>query len=78
MQLRSLINNVIHDASEDLRMQRSAGNEAFDSHCRQLDEAKLRLEQHLQQVGFGISGICGVCGVLEFICQKNWFSPRRG
>ncbi|XP_005054391.1 PREDICTED: tektin-4 [Ficedula albicollis] len=50
VQLRSLINNIIHDASEDLRMQRAAANEAFDSHCRQLDEAKLRLEQHLEQI----------------------------
>ncbi|NXC83453.1 TEKT4 protein, partial [Cercotrichas coryphoeus] len=50
VQLRSLINNIIHDASEDLRVQRAAGNEALDSHCRQLDEAKLRLEQHLEQI----------------------------
>ncbi|NWT73504.1 TEKT4 protein, partial [Prunella himalayana] len=50
VQLRSLINNIIHDASEDLRMQRAAVNEAFDRHCRELDDAKLRLEQHLQQI----------------------------
>ncbi|NXV64649.1 TEKT4 protein, partial [Molothrus ater] len=50
VQLRSLINNIIHDASEDLRMQRAAVNEAFDSHCRELDDAKLRLENHLQQI----------------------------
>ncbi|XP_062359607.1 tektin-4 [Cinclus cinclus] len=49
-QLRSLINNIIHDASEDLRMQRAAGNEAFDNRCRQLDDAKLCLEQHLEQI----------------------------
>uniref|UniRef100_A0A8D2MAH4 Tektin n=1 Tax=Zonotrichia albicollis TaxID=44394 RepID=A0A8D2MAH4_ZONAL len=35
VQLRSLINNIIHDASEDLRMQRAAVSEAFDSHCRE-------------------------------------------
>ncbi|RMC17571.1 hypothetical protein DUI87_05235 [Hirundo rustica rustica] len=50
VQLRSLINNVIHDASEDLRMQRAAVAEAFDSHCRDLAEAKLHLEQHLEQI----------------------------
>ncbi|XP_064582173.1 tektin-4 isoform X1 [Zonotrichia leucophrys gambelii] len=50
VQLRSLINNIIHDASEDLRMQRAAVSEAFDSHCRELDGAKLRLESHLQQI----------------------------
>ncbi|XP_058672228.1 tektin-4 [Ammospiza nelsoni] len=50
VQLRSLINNIIHDASEDLRMQRAAVSEAFDSHCRELDDAKLRLESHLKQI----------------------------
>ncbi|XP_009090011.3 tektin-4 [Serinus canaria] len=50
VQLRSLINNIIHDASEDLRMQRAAVSEAFDSHCRELDQAKLRLESHLRQI----------------------------
>ncbi|NWX32522.1 TEKT4 protein, partial [Notiomystis cincta] len=49
VQLRSLINTIIHDASEDLRMQRATVNEAFDAHCRELDDAKHRLEQHLQQ-----------------------------
>ncbi|NXU65009.1 TEKT4 protein, partial [Horornis vulcanius] len=50
VQLRSLINSIIHDASEDLRLQRAAVNEAFDAHCRQLAEAKGRLEQHLRQI----------------------------
>ncbi|XP_050173496.1 tektin-4 [Myiozetetes cayanensis] len=49
VQLRSLINNIIHDVSEDLRMQRATVNEAFDNHCRELDDAKLRLEQHLEK-----------------------------
>ncbi|NWV22911.1 TEKT4 protein, partial [Origma solitaria] len=50
VQLRSLINNIIHDASEDLRMQRAAVNEAFDAHCRELDDCKYTLEQHLKQI----------------------------
>ncbi|NWH36419.1 TEKT4 protein, partial [Chloropsis hardwickii] len=50
VQLRSLINNIIHDASEDLRMQRAAVNEAFDTHCKELEDAKLQLEQHLEQI----------------------------
>ncbi|XP_057241083.1 tektin-4 [Malurus melanocephalus] len=50
VQLRSLINNIIHDASEDLRMQRAAVNEAFDAHCKQLDEAKYKLERHLEHI----------------------------
>ncbi|NWS88295.1 TEKT4 protein, partial [Toxostoma redivivum] len=49
-QLRSLIHSVIHDACEELRLQRAAVREAFDRHCCHLDEAKLRLEQHLQQI----------------------------
>ncbi|NWR88323.1 TEKT4 protein, partial [Furnarius figulus] len=50
VQLRSLINTIIHDVSEDLRMQRAASNEAFDNHCRELDDAKLKLEQHLEKI----------------------------
>ncbi|NXR31821.1 TEKT4 protein, partial [Zosterops hypoxanthus] len=50
VQLRALINSIIHDASEDLRLQRAAVSEAFDCHLRELAEAKLRLEQHLQQI----------------------------
>ncbi|NXP23417.1 TEKT4 protein, partial [Scytalopus superciliaris] len=50
VQLRSLINNIIHDASEDLRMQRAAANEAFDNHCRELDDCKFKLEQHLAKI----------------------------
>ncbi|NXO45098.1 TEKT4 protein, partial [Locustella ochotensis] len=49
-QLRSLISSVIRDASEDLRLQRAAVGEAFDSHCRLLADAKRRLEHHLQQI----------------------------
>nr|XP_021406041.1 tektin-4 [Lonchura striata domestica] len=50
VQLRSLINSVIRDASEDLRVQRAATAEAFSARCRELDEAKLRLEQRLGQI----------------------------
>ncbi|CAN8192153.1 unnamed protein product [Coccothraustes coccothraustes] len=50
VQLRSLINNIIHHAAQDLRLQRAAVAQAFDSRCRELHEAKLRLESHLQQI----------------------------
>ncbi|NXY17576.1 TEKT4 protein, partial [Atrichornis clamosus] len=50
VQLRSLINNIIHDVSEDLRMQRATVNEAFDNHCRELEDAKFRLEKHLERI----------------------------
>ncbi|NXB49006.1 TEKT4 protein, partial [Leucopsar rothschildi] len=50
VQLRSLINSVIHDAGQDLRVQRAAVSEALHGHCRQLEQAKLGLEQHLEQI----------------------------
>ncbi|XP_053848367.1 tektin-4 [Vidua macroura] len=56
VQLRSLIHSIIRDASEDLRRQRAAGDEALESRCRELGDAKLRLEQRLQQVR-GVPGI---------------------
>lgn len=45
-------------------MQRAAVNEAFDNRCRELDDAKFRLEQHLQQVS-GIGWNFGVTGDLS-------------
>ncbi|NXM75409.1 TEKT4 protein, partial [Serilophus lunatus] len=50
VQLRSLITNVIHNVSEELRMQRAAGNEALANRCRELSHAKIRLEQHLGKI----------------------------
>ncbi|XP_053813259.1 tektin-4 [Vidua chalybeata] len=50
VQLRSLIHSIIRDASEELRRQRAAGDEALESRCRELGDAKLRLEQRLQQI----------------------------
>ncbi|NXO93854.1 TEKT4 protein, partial [Certhia brachydactyla] len=50
VQLRSLINSIIHDASEDLRLQCGATAEAFHSHCRLLEQAKFQLEKHLEQI----------------------------
>ncbi|XP_014749927.1 PREDICTED: tektin-4 [Sturnus vulgaris] len=50
VQLRSLINSVIHDAGQDLRVQRAAVSEALHGHCRQLEQAKLGLERHLEQI----------------------------
>ncbi|NWI94800.1 TEKT4 protein, partial [Pitta sordida] len=50
VQLRSLITNIIHHVSQDLQMQRAAGNEAFYNHCRELEDVKLKLEQHLEKI----------------------------
>ncbi|NXL63784.1 TEKT4 protein, partial [Chordeiles acutipennis] len=48
--LRTLIDNILHDVSQDLRMQCAAVNEAFAKHCEELDDAKLKLEHHLKQI----------------------------
>lgn len=48
-------------------MQRAAVNEAFDNRCRELDDAKFRLEQHLQQV----SGIGWNFGITGDLCSKK-------
>ncbi|XP_015732499.1 tektin-4 [Coturnix japonica] len=47
--LRTLIDNILHDVSEDLRMQCAAVNEAFHKHCLELDDTKQKLEHHLKQ-----------------------------
>lgn len=38
--LRTLIDNILHDVSEDLRMQCAAVNEAFAKRCLELDDTK--------------------------------------
>ncbi|NXW48570.1 TEKT4 protein, partial [Nyctiprogne leucopyga] len=48
--LRTLIDNILHDASQDLRMQCAAVHEAFAKHCEELDDAKLKLEYHLRNI----------------------------
>uniref|UniRef100_A0A8C3R7G5 Tektin n=1 Tax=Cyanoderma ruficeps TaxID=181631 RepID=A0A8C3R7G5_9PASS len=58
VQLRALIDGVIRDSSEELRLQRAAVGEAFDRHLRELAGAKAGLEQHLQQV-WGCPGVLG-------------------
>lgn len=48
--LRALIDNILHDVSEDLRMQCAAVNEAFAKHLEELDDTKHKLEHHLKKV----------------------------
>ncbi|NXT38655.1 TEKT4 protein, partial [Pelecanoides urinatrix] len=48
--LRALIDNILHDVSEDLRMQCATVNEAFAKHCEELDDTKHKLEHHLKKV----------------------------
>lgn len=45
--LRSLIDNVLNDASNDLRNQCNAVNEAFQARCEELDDDKNKMENHL-------------------------------
>ncbi|KAM9261327.1 tektin-4 [Cariama cristata] len=48
--LRALINNILRDVSEDLRMQCAAVNEAFAKRCGELDETKYKLDHHLKKI----------------------------
>ncbi|XP_071616893.1 tektin-4 [Heliangelus exortis] len=48
--LRDLIDNILHDVSEDLRRQCAAVNEAFARYCEELNDAKHKLEHHLGKV----------------------------
>uniref|UniRef100_A0A8C8EDR7 Tektin n=1 Tax=Otus sunia TaxID=257818 RepID=A0A8C8EDR7_9STRI len=48
--LRVLIDNILHDVSRDLRTQCDAVNEAFAKHCEELDDTKHKLEHHLKNI----------------------------
>ncbi|NWI70133.1 TEKT4 protein, partial [Todus mexicanus] len=48
--LRVLIDNILHDVSTDLRRQCDAVKEAFVKRCEELDDAKHKLEHHLKRV----------------------------
>lgn len=48
--LRALIDNILHDTAEDLRMQYNAVNEAFARRCEEVDDAKHKLEHHLHKI----------------------------
>ncbi|NXL84623.1 TEKT4 protein, partial [Alectura lathami] len=48
--LRTLIDTILHDVSEDLRTQCAAVNEAFTKRCEELDDTKHKLEYHLKNI----------------------------
>ncbi|KAJ6659756.1 hypothetical protein lerEdw1_018472 [Lerista edwardsae] len=48
--LRALIDNILHDTAEDLRMQSNLVNEAFARRCEEVEDAKHKLEHHLKKV----------------------------
>lgn len=49
--LRKLIDCILRDTAEDLRLQCDAVNTAFSSRCEELDDARQKLQYHLQKVG---------------------------
>jgi len=48
--LRALIDNVLRDTSDDLREQCNIVNQAFAKRLEELNDAKSKLENHLQKV----------------------------
>lgn len=49
--LRGLIDCILRDVAEDLRLQCDAVNLAYGRRCEELEDARLKLEQHLRKVG---------------------------
>ncbi|NXS61985.1 TEKT4 protein, partial [Brachypteracias leptosomus] len=48
--LRALIDNILHDVSEDMRRQCDVVKEALAKRCEELDDAKHKLEFHLRNI----------------------------
>lgn len=48
--LRNLIDCILQDTSEDLRLQCDAVNLAFGRRCEELEDARHKLEHHLRKV----------------------------
>ncbi|XP_067318450.1 tektin-4-like [Anolis sagrei] len=51
--LRALIDNILHDIAEDLHTQSDLVNQAFAKHCEILEDTKHKLEHHLKKRGGG-------------------------
>lgn len=49
--LRKLVDCILQDASEDLRLQCDAVNLAFGRRCEELEDARHKLEHYLREVG---------------------------
>ncbi|XP_074052098.1 tektin-4 [Macrotis lagotis] len=48
--LRLLINNILNDTAEDLRLQCDVVNLAFTRRCEEMEDTKLKLEYHLHKI----------------------------
>jgi hypothetical protein len=71
VELRLLVERVLQETAEDLRVQCSNVDQAFSQRCLQLTEAKTQLQLHLSQVcwGGGVGG-GGVCVCVSFQWPK--------
>lgn len=49
VKLRELIDNILRDTAEDLRLQCDAVNLALEKRCEELEDARHKLEYHLQK-----------------------------
>ncbi|XP_032086162.1 tektin-4 [Thamnophis elegans] len=47
--LRALVDNILHDTAEDLRMQFDIVNQAFAKRCEELEDAKHKMEHSLRK-----------------------------
>ncbi|XP_039205687.1 tektin-4 isoform X1 [Crotalus tigris] len=47
--LRALVDNILHDTAEDLRLQCDVVNQAFAKRCEELEDAKHKLEHSLRK-----------------------------
>ncbi|XP_075035361.1 tektin-4 isoform X2 [Mixophyes fleayi] len=54
--LRSLIDNILEDTTEDLRSQCDVVNSAFAQRCEEVEDAKRNMESHLQNTLNEIGG----------------------
>lgn len=64
--LRKLIDCILRDTAEDLRLQCDAVNTAFSSRCEELDDARQKLQYHLQKVGPQCSPAFGHAHLFEY------------
>lgn len=63
--LRKLIDCILRDTAEDLRLQCDAVNLAFSNRCGELDDARQKLQYHLLRVGLQGSPAFGHAHLFE-------------
>lgn len=73
--LRKLIDCILRDTAEDLRLQCDAVNSAFSSRCQELDDSLQKLQYHLRKVGAQGSPAFGHAHLFEHIRTRLPASP---